>query len=345
MAEEFDPENITPTQSQGEKVSGAKIIAEDAVFGEIQEGGVNYRDVGWKGTTALMVKTQLGLGVLSIPQVFDTLGMIPGIIIVLAISGITTWSNWMVGIFKARHPEVYGIDDVGRMLFGRIGYEVIGAAYALFWTFTSGSAMLSISIALNALSSHATCTAVFVAITAIIGFMFSSIQTLARISGLAWVGATCIVTSVFIVTVAVGTQGRPPPSAGVGVKSDYKLFGNPSFLEAMTAISTVCLSYAGTPAFFNIVAEMRDPRLYNRSLAVCQTIITVVFIVVGSVVYYYCGSYVSSPALGSAGPTIKKISYGIALPGLLVSEIVLLHEDESDPGGGASWWLGVFLLF
>lgn len=45
MAEEFDPENITPTQSQGEKVSGAKIIAEDAVFGEIQEGGVNYRDV------------------------------------------------------------------------------------------------------------------------------------------------------------------------------------------------------------------------------------------------------------------------------------------------------------
>lgn len=210
------------------------------------------------------------------------------------------------------------------------------------WTFTSGSAMLSISIALNALSSHATCTAVFVAIAAIIGFMFSSIQTLARISGLAWVGATCIITSgmpfteticwlfsksllVFIVTVAVGTQGRPPPSAGVGVKSDYKLFGNPSFLEAMTAISTVCLSYAGTPAFFNIVAEMRDPRLYNRSLAICQSIITVVFIVVGSVVYFYCGSYVSSPALGSAGPTIKKISYGIALPGLLVSEIVLLH--------------------
>lgn len=78
-----------------------------------------------------MVKTQIGLGVLSIPQVFDSLGMIPGIIIVLAISGITTWSNWMVGIFKTRHPEVYGIDDVGRMLFGRIGYEVIGAAYAL----------------------------------------------------------------------------------------------------------------------------------------------------------------------------------------------------------------------
>jgi amino acid permease len=40
------------------------------------------------GTSILMMKTQIGLGVLSIPLVFDTLGMISGIIILLA---ITTW--------------------------------------------------------------------------------------------------------------------------------------------------------------------------------------------------------------------------------------------------------------
>lgn len=43
------------------------------------------------GTSILMMKTQIGLGVLSIPLVFDTLGMIPGIIILLAIAVITTW--------------------------------------------------------------------------------------------------------------------------------------------------------------------------------------------------------------------------------------------------------------
>jgi amino acid permease len=43
------------------------------------------------GTSILMMKTQIGLGVLSIPLVFDTLGMIPGIIILLAIAIITTW--------------------------------------------------------------------------------------------------------------------------------------------------------------------------------------------------------------------------------------------------------------
>jgi amino acid permease len=78
-----------------------------------------------------MIKTQIGLGVLSIPAVFDTLGIVPGVIILCIIGGITTWSDWMVGVFKLRHRHVYGIDDVGRMLFGRIGYEVLGAGYAL----------------------------------------------------------------------------------------------------------------------------------------------------------------------------------------------------------------------
>lgn len=45
----------------------------------------------------------------------------------------------------------------------------------------------------------------------------------------------------------------------------------------------------------------------------------------GSVVYHYCGQYVSSPALGSAGPLLKKVAYGIAIPGLLVGAVLALH--------------------
>jgi len=78
-----------------------------------------------------MMKTQIGLGVLSIPAVFDTLGMIPGIICLIIIAIITTWSDYMVGVFKIKHPEVYGIDDVGRLLFGRVGREFFGVAYVL----------------------------------------------------------------------------------------------------------------------------------------------------------------------------------------------------------------------
>jgi hypothetical protein len=31
----------------------------------------------------------------------------------------------------------------------------------------------------------------------------------------------------------------------------------------------------------------------------------------------YCGQWVASPALGSAGPTLKIIAYAIAIPGLI----------------------------
>jgi len=77
------------------------------------------------------MKTQIGLGVLSIPAVLDTLGMIPGIIVLLTIAIITTWSDYMVGVFKLRHRSVYGIDDVGMLLFGRFGREFFGVVFVL----------------------------------------------------------------------------------------------------------------------------------------------------------------------------------------------------------------------
>ncbi|GIC92238.1 putative amino acid transporter (Mtr) [Aspergillus udagawae] len=254
---------LSPIQSQqvGE-IHSDPAYAHDAVFGEITEEGPNYRNVGWLGTVALMMKTQIGLGVLSIPSAFDTLGLVPGVICLCTIAVITTWSDYMVGVFKLRHRAVYGIDDAGKLMFGRIGREVLGIAFCLF----------------------------------------------------------------FIVTIAVGIQDRPAAAPQDGVwTSDYKIVNNPSFTEAISAVSTLVFAYAGTPAFFPIVSEMRDPRYYARALLVCQTGVTAIYIAIGCVVYYYCGSYVASPALGSAGATVKKVCYGFALPGLIVTTTLVIH--------------------
>lgn len=150
--EKYDEEvghdlNRTTSVSKGSQRRVSIIIENDAVFGDITDDGPNYRSVsrsqyiggdvadfvqvGWKGTSVLMLKTQIGLGVLSLPQVFDTLGLIPGVIVLLIIASMTTWSNYIVGVFKLRHADVYGIDDVGRKLFGRVGYEIFGIAFAL----------------------------------------------------------------------------------------------------------------------------------------------------------------------------------------------------------------------
>ena len=131
-------------------------------------------------------------------------------------------------------------------------------------------------------------------------------------------------------TIAVGVEDRPhdaPVTPGPW-KSDYKIIGSSSTTDVFAALSSIVFAYAGTPAFFNIVSEMREPKHYTRALIVCQGLMTCVYIAIGVVVYYFCGSYVASPALGSAGPTMKKVCYGLALPGLIVSTTLFVHVSH-----------------
>lgn len=298
----------------------------DAVFGEINEDGPNYKDVGWAGSAILMFKTQVGLGVLGIPGAFDVLGMVPGVIIILVIAFMTTWAAWMVGKFKINHPHVYGIDDVGRMVAGRVGREFFFWAFVLHFTFLAASAMLSISIAFNSLSEHGACTAIFVVVAALIGLLFGSIQTLGKVSFIAWAGVAGILTAIFTLTIATGVQDRPAEASQTGpYVSDYKIVGAPTFAEGISAVSTIVFAFSCLPAFFACHAEMRNPKHYTRSLCTAQGAVTLVYLIIGIVVYYYCGSYVASPALGSAGQLMKKICYGIALPGLTASCMLFVH--------------------
>lgn len=101
------------------------------------------------------------------------------------------------------------IDDIGYIMGGDWGRNILGAALVLckwntippFVTVAdaasdfvpiSGSGMLAISIAFNAMSTHGTCTAVFVVVAALLTFVVSSIRTLNRMSWLAWAGCLSI---------------------------------------------------------------------------------------------------------------------------------------------------------
>lgn len=83
------------------------------------------------GTVILMMKTQIGLGVLAIPSALDALGMVPGIICLVAMACITTWSGYIIGTFKLQHREVYSIDDAGGIMFGLTGRAYLSAGFCL----------------------------------------------------------------------------------------------------------------------------------------------------------------------------------------------------------------------
>ncbi|KAM6504680.1 hypothetical protein FSOLCH5_015182 [Fusarium solani] len=238
-----------------------------------------------------MMKCQIGLGVLSIPVAFDVLGMIPGVICMMVIAALSTWGSYVIGEFKLNHREIYGIDDAAGIMFGRVDREIVGFCFILFLIFGAGSGMLSVSISFNAVSTHGTCTAVFVAVAAIIVLCFASLRTLDRISFLAWAGLFSILTSILIVTIAVGVQDRPDSAPKGPWKSDWKAFDSPSFTEAMTAISTFIFAYIGTPFYFAIVAETRNPRHYTKALILCQSVATITYLIIGIIIYYFSSKH------------------------------------------------------
>lgn len=59
----------------------------DEVFGDLNDGGPNYRGLGWIRAAVLSIKSQIGLGVLGIPSILSTLGLVPGILIILFFGG------------------------------------------------------------------------------------------------------------------------------------------------------------------------------------------------------------------------------------------------------------------
>ncbi|GAA6006488.1 uncharacterized protein JCM10292_003791 [Rhodotorula paludigena] len=300
----------------------------DGVFGAQGKGSgaVDYRSVGWFSTSVLMMKSQIGLGVLSIPSVFHSLGLAPGIIILIVIAILTTWTDYYIGIFKMKHPTVYSVADCGKLMFGRFGQELFGIGYWLLMTCIAGSAFLGISVALNAISLHATCTAVYVAVAAVVTFPFASLRTMGSVKWVGWVGLASMIVSIMLVTIAIPAGGRPSLAPQTGpLDLEIVIWGKPTFAEAMNAISNLVFSYAGTSAFLPIASEMRNTRDYPKAVAVCQTFVTAFYLTVGIVVYWYAGQYVASPALGTAGVLIKRVAYGLALPGLFAAAIIYTH--------------------
>lgn len=74
------------------------------------------------------------------------------------------------------------------------------------------------------------------------------------------------------------------------------------------------------------MAELKNPRDFPKALALLQTIDISLYVITCVVIYRYVGEDVKSPALSSAGLTVSKICYGLALP--TVSRFVLVQASE-----------------
>lgn len=299
-----------------------------------------------------MIAETISLGILSLPAALSTLGLIPGLILLVGLGALASYTGYVIGQFKLLHPEVHSMGDAGYILFGRVGREILGAGQLIFIVFIMGSHILTFSIMMNAITSHATCTITFM----IVGMLISLLFTLPRtLRGLTWL---CVASFISIIT-AVGTT-----MIGISITQPGRLYdgqhngsgsldvglwpqANIGFHAAFLAVANIVFAYAGHVAFFSFISEFQRPRDFPKALALLQCSDISMYLVSSVVIYYYAGAQVRSPALDSASPLIRKIAYGLAIPTIVIAGVVNGHVAVKylfvrllRPGGWLAAWSG-----
>ncbi|OJD38033.1 transmembrane amino acid transporter [Diplodia corticola] len=291
--------------------------------------GVDFRTVSWVKATVIFLKIIFATGVLSIPTAMYTLGAVGGALSVVGWGALNTYTAAIQGDFRNKHAHCHSIADMAEHVGGPVCKEIAGALFIIAYVLCTGSGIIGVSTALNALSTHAACTNWWALLATGAIILLASIRKFERLAPLTWAGFVSIFAAVLTVVIGVTTLSRPAAAPPTGPYDlGYHAFPSPppSFAAGTAASATIFVSSAGTSAFLPVVSEMRRPRRdYPRALLACMALVTAAYLAFSSVVYAWCGKWVASPSLGSGGPQVKKAAYGVGVVGLLVSACLYLH--------------------
>ncbi|GLI78081.1 hypothetical protein PoHVEF18_006380 [Penicillium ochrochloron] len=282
-------------------------------------GEAKYSRLSWKQLTLMLIVDAIALGALSIPQAFATLGMIAGVVCCVGIGLIAVYTSWIIGKVKLAFPSVQHYGDVGGLLLGRVGYEVFSAVFVIQLIFVVGSHCLTGTIAFATITESTICSLVFGIVSAIILFLFAIPSSFADITILGYIDFASILIAIGITIIATGIQGRNSPGGLATVAWSAYPKENVTFTEAYVAIGDIVFAYSFATCQFSFMEEMHTPTDFTKSIWVLGLIEIIIYTVTGATIYAFVGPGVQSPAILSAGTTISRIAFGVALPVIFIS--------------------------
>ncbi|KAE8154635.1 transmembrane amino acid transporter protein-domain-containing protein [Aspergillus avenaceus] len=286
-------------------------------FGDEEFAEVKYKVLSWWQCGFLMVAETVSLGILSLPAVVAALGLAPSIVLLLGLGLLATYTGYTIGQFRWRYPHIQSMADAGEVLMGSFGREFLGTGQLLLVIFIMASHILTFTVAMNTITEHGTCSIVFGVVGLVISYILCIPRTSAKVSYLSVASFISVFSAVMIVMVGVGIQR--PWQGGIQATVDTSLY------KAFLAVCNIVFSFSGHVAFFGFMSELKDPKEYPKSLFLLQGLDVCLYIVTSVVIYYYAGQNVTSPALGSASPVVRKVAYGIALPTIIIGGVVNGH--------------------
>ncbi|PYH45595.1 uncharacterized protein BP01DRAFT_340348 [Aspergillus saccharolyticus JOP 1030-1] len=300
-----------------EDLKAVKEDKEPDAFGDEAHAEVKYKTLKWWQCGMFMIAESVSLGVLSLPATLTALGLVPAIILIIGLGILALYTGYVIGQFRERHPSIHNLADAGEILMGRFGRELFGLGQILFSIFIMGSHIVTFTVMMNTITDHGTCSMVFSVVAFVICLVLSLPRTIKNLTYISCASFLSIFTAVMITMIGVGVQYKG--GQNISVTTDTNLY------HAFNGVTQIVFAYCAHVAFFGLIAEMEEPKDFPKALCLLQGFEIALYITAAIVIYYFVGNGVDSPALGSAGPVLKKVAYGVAIPTIVGAGVVNGH--------------------
>jgi len=287
---------------------------------KLQGSVLTFCTSGWKKLAICLIVEAIALGSLSLPSAFATLGMVAGTILSVVIGFLAIYTSYVVGQVKIRYPDVEHYHDAVELIWGKFGRELTGVMFVLLLVLLVGSHTLTGTIAwINIVDKPGICAIVWSVVSAIILFLVALPPTFSEFAILGYIDFVSILVAIGITIIATGIDAHNAPGGLNAVNWSAWPKEGTSFADGFVAVTNIVFAYSFAVCQFSFMSEMHRPRDYVKSIWALGLTEIVIYTVVGALVYAFVGQDVGSPALLSAGHTVSRIAFGIALPVIFIS--------------------------
>ncbi|KAJ5108748.1 transmembrane amino acid transporter protein-domain-containing protein [Penicillium angulare] len=290
----------------------AQIPPTDIEKQKTREGEAHFHRLGWKRLTIVLIVQSIALGSLGLPAAFASLGMVLGVCACIFFGITSCYASYTIGQVKLKFPHVANYVDMGSLM-GRYGTLVFSFFFVSLATLTVGSHCLTGQIALSTITSSSMCALIFGVASAIILFLLALPPSFSEMAVLGYIDFASIILAIGITMVATGAQRVDDVDWSPWPRE------NLTFSEGFVALENIVFAFGFASSQPSFMAEMHTPEDYLKSIKILCTVETVVYTLTGGIIYYLVGDSVQSPALLSAGSTLSRVTFGVALPVIFIS--------------------------
>ena len=285
----------------------------------------------------LMVKAFIGTGVLFLPKAFSNGGLAGSFILLLIMALFSMWGMWLLFRTSLAIPGSYQ-EIVGELYGQRVKLLFMGSlalcqyGFVMVYILFVASNVMDLISTISECEYHMDSWAILITIQLVIYIPLVLIRDIQKLTKFAVLGNFLMILGIlFVIVNSVVTMFSKPMT--------FKIFNN--LTDTSLFLGTAIFTYEGFGLVIPISQSMKDPRQFGVVLVSTIAIVSIMYILIGSLAYAAYGADIQTVVLLNMPDTIflKLVQVGyvvavmLSLPLQFYPAVEILEEPffSSDP--------------